>query len=179
MAMRAVPWTEHHYAIRRLFSQAQCLLAYNLAFDLRMVNQTAALYGLPTAPMSNAATVDARCLMLDYAEHRGEPHEWRDGYRWHKLNRAAGYEGIRAGQAHRAYDDARLALALMRAVSAQRPVLPATPWLAGRMVCDVIDRRNVESRLAGSKRWSGWSVEWTGVAVVVSVILFGALLGSC
>ena len=58
----------------------------------------------------------ARCAMREYAAHcraRGE-----DG-RWRPLSRAAEAEGVPIGNTHRAADDCRLTLAIVRAVAAR------------------------------------------------------------
>ena len=115
VAMGARPWVEHHAWVEWAMRDASVLLAYNLAFDVRMLKQIAKRHGM--APHLPA---ERRCLMLDYAEHRGISHKWREGgYRWHKLDAAAAHEGVQGVQSHRALGDAQRALALMRAVAAQ------------------------------------------------------------
>ena len=105
-----MPWTAHHEHIAALLGKAKTVLAYNAGFDRRLIAQSARRLNL------RPPGAQWRCLMLDYAEHRGELHPWRDGkYRWHKLDAAARYEGVRLGsQSHRA-------LALMSAVARDVP----------------------------------------------------------
>ena len=115
VTMGARPWAEHHVSVGWAMRDASVLLAYNLAFDVRMLRQTAKRYG--TALRLPA---ERRCLMLDYAEHRDILHQWSEGeYRWHKLDVAAAYEGVEGVQSHRALGDAQWALALIRVVAAQ------------------------------------------------------------
>ena len=73
VAMGARPWAEHHVSVGWAMHDASVLLAYNLAFDVRILRQTAKRYG-----MALHLPAERRCLMLDYAEHRGIPHQWRE-----------------------------------------------------------------------------------------------------
>lgn len=117
-AMGAEPWAEHHAAVERCLAGGSVLLAYNLDFDLRLLGQTAERHGFGDVHLPTATKV--RCLMLDYAEWRGVPHPWRKGeWKWHRLTEAAAYEGVGSVQSHRALDDAKLALAVMRAVGSK------------------------------------------------------------
>ena len=117
-AMSAEPWAEHHAAVERCLTGGRVLLAYNLDFDLRLLDQTAERHGFGNIHLPTATRL--RCLMLDYAEWRGVPHPWRKGeWKWHRLTEAAGYEGVASVQSHRALDDAKLTLAVMRAVAAK------------------------------------------------------------
>ncbi len=91
---------------------ASLIIAYNVAFDMRMLAQTAGKYafGPPATPW--------RCVMLDYAEYRGEWNAPKQGYRWWKLGQAAEMEGldIEPEAEHTAVGDCRTTLALMWAV---------------------------------------------------------------
>ena len=111
------PWPEVHGEVLEAIRGASVLLAYNLAFDTRLLNQTAERYHLPSGFLRRNPELDGRCLMLDYAEWRGEPNEWRAGeYRWHKLDAAYRRECKRVAQQHRALADCQMSLELMRAV---------------------------------------------------------------
>ena len=76
-----------------------------------MINQTAVANGL-----SALDGVQWRCLMKDYANWRGS----RSGNRkYHKLEDAYTNEIGEIQQQHRALDDCRMSLALMRVVAAR------------------------------------------------------------
>ena len=92
---------------------ASLILAYNAAFDMRLLAQTAGKYLFvpPAMPW--------RCVMLDYAEYRGEWNSTKNGYRWHKLGDAAAQMGVAvdAQAEHTAIGDCKTTLALMQAVA--------------------------------------------------------------
>lgn len=106
----ARPWPEVHERVCKLISGCDQLLVYNLEFDIRMLEQTAARYGLLFPPTGPAA----HCLMKGYAELRRVRTEWGRGYKWHKLEDALRFEGGKVVQTHRALDDCRMALELLR-----------------------------------------------------------------
>ena len=109
-------------AVSKHLKGANEILAYNAAFDMRLLAQTVRKYAFapPVAPW--------RCLMLDYAEYRGEWNPSKNGYRWHKIGDAAAQMGVAIdGQAaHTAIGDCQAALQLMWAVHAQG-TLPKNP----------------------------------------------------
>lgn len=84
------------------------VVAYNLAFDKRLLRQTHQRHGL-TAP-----TLTTACAMLMYAVWNGEWDEVRDGWRWRKLIDAATDCGVAEVGAHRALADARMTLGVLR-----------------------------------------------------------------
>ena len=124
-SLGATPWPEHHACITTALGRATVLLAYNLQFDIRLINQTAERYKMPSDPPPGGSDSqrDGRCLMLEYAAWRKVPHGWREGeWKWHTLNTAYAREvGRRHRQHHRALEDCRMALALMRAVARRDP----------------------------------------------------------
>src|SRR5581483_3689015 len=90
---------------------------YNIAFDLRLLWQTAhkAEVVLPDGWDSSAT-----CLMELYAAYRGEV--YADGeYRSLSLGEACRAEGILPGS-HRAVEDAQAALALLKALARKEPL---------------------------------------------------------
>ena len=101
--MAAPPWPRVHDAWYELLDQAVLLLAYNVAFDRRILQQTCQRYDLafPATPW--------RCIMREYA-HRN---------RKVKLEEACRIEGVARPQSHRALDDVQMTLDLMRSVAAQ------------------------------------------------------------
>lgn len=110
----ARPWRAVHADLCKALAGATLVMVYNAEFDRRLLQQTCARHGL-TLP-----SLLWRCVMLDYAAHRREPDPWGRGWKWHKLGEAGRYEGAPASQEHRALSDARMTLALIRAVVADR-----------------------------------------------------------
>lgn len=84
------------------------VVAYNVAFDARLLRQTYQIHGL-TAPVLTTA-----CAMLMYAEWHGEYDRSRDRWRWLKLIEAATDCGVAEDGAHRALADARMTLGVLR-----------------------------------------------------------------
>ena len=109
-AADAQPWPATSARAVRLLRAASAVLIYNADFDRDMLEQTAARHGRRFPRLA------ARCAMREYAAHcraRGE-----DG-RWRPLSRATEAEGVPIGNTHRAADDCRLTLAIVRAVAAR------------------------------------------------------------
>ena len=102
-AASARPWADHHEQVAQLIREAAEVLAYNAAFDRRLLEQTAALYGrrLPQAHWT--------CVMnlRRQGGHRGS------------LAVAAEAEGVPVGETHDALADARTTLAMIRAMAAR------------------------------------------------------------
>ena len=90
------------------------VLAFNAAFDERMLLQGATRHGLPSL------TAHWACLMRAYAD-------FATVRRAPSLAVACRQLGIAAGGAHRALDDARAALALLYVIAATDPALPPPP----------------------------------------------------
>lgn len=88
------------------------VLIYNAAYDLRLLRQSAARHGLALPRFS------AQCVMLRDAEYWGEP--GRGGYRWQRLEVALARHGIPLAT-HRARDDCRAVLDLLRAIAGGQP----------------------------------------------------------
>ena len=101
----------------RVLERASIVCGYNLAFDMKMIQQSAARRGLD-------ATIDAEtvCIMEEYAEHYTP-----DG-RWQKLEEAARREFVRVGGApHRPLTDVRLTLGIMCKVVARERATRGVP----------------------------------------------------
>ncbi len=86
----------------------QVVVAYNMDFDWRMLQQTAARYRLPDLRMGKRD-----CAMKQYARFKGVRHANGRNYTWHKLGNALRQEGLLVAKAHDALDDARMTLALI------------------------------------------------------------------
>jgi DNA polymerase-3 subunit epsilon len=82
----AVIFPDIYPAILSLFKKEspenmiKTIIAYNADFDIRLINQTAAAYGLPLLPERNVA-----CAMKMYAEYYGEMNAKTKSYKWQKL----------------------------------------------------------------------------------------------
>ena len=90
----------------------QVVVAYNMDFDWRMMQQSGAKYRLPSIRVR-----ETHCAMKQYARYRGTPSNRRGGYRWHKLGNAVYMEGLEVVDAHDALGDARMTLALIRSMA--------------------------------------------------------------
>ena len=86
----------------------QVVVAYNMDFDWRMLQQTAARYRLPDLRMGKR-----HCAMKQYARFKGVRKNSGRNYTWHKLGNAVRQEGLLVARAHDALDDARMTLALI------------------------------------------------------------------
>ncbi|MEO1290580.1 MAG: 3'-5' exonuclease [Chloroflexota bacterium] len=83
------------------------LIAYNMSFDWRLLQQT---FALRKMPMFNSGK--RHCAMKQYAKFYGQ--RSRNGYRWQKLGMAASQQGITVKDAHTALGDVRMTLALIQ-----------------------------------------------------------------
>ncbi len=87
----------------------QIVIAYNMDFDWRMLQQSSAKYRLP-----DIRTGKRDCAMKQYAKYNGKWNGKRRSYVWHKLGNAAALEGIVVENAHDAIGDVRMTLALIQ-----------------------------------------------------------------
>lgn len=85
------------------------LIAYNMDFDWRMLNQSLSLYKLPMFRVKQS-----HCAMKQYAAYRGVWNSERKSYAWHNLGKAAMYEEIEVVDAHTALGDVKMTLQLMK-----------------------------------------------------------------
>jgi len=100
------------------------LAIYNADFDLRMMRQSHARYGLRWPRLERQSL----CIMKLYAQFRGDWNQAYRSYRWHSLENAGRQCGIALPNSHRAADDARLARAVLHAIAgAALPVPRAEP----------------------------------------------------
>lgn len=91
----------------------QVVIAYNMDFDWRMLEQTASRFRLPPMRIGKRD-----CAMKQYARFKGARHSNGRNYVWHKLGVAAAQERLPVAQAHDALNDARMTLALIRKMAA-------------------------------------------------------------
>ncbi|MCS6835905.1 MAG: 3'-5' exonuclease [Anaerolineae bacterium] len=85
------------------------LVAYNMDFDWRILQQSGTPYGLPALRPKAL-----HCAMKQYAAFWGHKKLGYADYRWHKLGEAAAQQGIVVRDAHSALGDVRMTLALIR-----------------------------------------------------------------
>ena len=126
-ALGAKTYADVHRPLMRVLKRASIICSYNLAFDIKMIQQSAARRGLD-------ATIEGEtvCIMEEYAEHYTP-----DG-RWPKLEEAARREYVRVGGApHRPLTDARLTLGIMCRVVARERVARGVPSGDALGVCAV------------------------------------------
>lgn len=88
------------------------VIIYNAPYDIKMLRSSDGVIGLKDS-------WDGRyyCLMLAYAEYRGEWNASRLSYRWHKLTAAMYQQGLPMNDAHSALGDCQMALRLLRKMS--------------------------------------------------------------
>lgn len=93
------------------------LIVYNAAFDRKMMHLSAQFAGLPKTDWKTFSRW--WCAMEAFAEVYGQRNRYGNGYRWHKLVKAAQHYHIPVVDEHSALGDARLTLALVKAMAAQ------------------------------------------------------------
>ena len=113
MVANAPTWASIHDRVLAILT-SKPLVIYNADYDLRMLAQTAELYGLRNSLIG----LSAGCAMSAYAEFYGEWNEVRGDYRWQRLTNAAYQQGVVvAGQAHRALADVRMTLGVIKVMA--------------------------------------------------------------
>ncbi|MGB1288072.1 MAG: 3'-5' exonuclease [Aggregatilineales bacterium] len=85
------------------------LVAYNMDFDWRMLNQSLSNYRLPQIRVS-----DRHCAMKEYAKFHGQWNPQRRSYRYQKLSNACMQMSIEGIQTHQALDDTLMTLELIK-----------------------------------------------------------------
>jgi DNA polymerase III epsilon subunit-like protein len=95
------------------------LVIYNANYDVRLMHQSARAAGIDRPPLhsypcSDPTIMRAYCAMLMYAEWWGDYDDYRQSWRWQKLQTAAHRHGLPAPAAHRALSDCVTTLALLQ-----------------------------------------------------------------
>ena len=103
LAAGARTWPSFHERVVKLLAGATEVLGYNAAFDRRLLEQTAALHGLSLPQTQWVCVMNRRR---------------REG-RWGSLATAAKAEGVPDARRHRALNDARTTLEMIRAMASQ------------------------------------------------------------
>jgi DNA polymerase-3 subunit epsilon len=114
MVADASDWTGIWLRLAPLLNQ-RMIAAYNAAYDVKVIRHTTVSRGLTWS----LDTAQFECIMLLYAAFRGEWNTSRGSYRWHRLETAARQCGINLPNSHRAADDARLALAVLKHIAGE------------------------------------------------------------
>ena len=104
----AAPSFKDVYIKLSMLLAGQFVVAYNMDFDWRMLQQTAGRYRLPDVRIGKRD-----CAMKQYARFKGVRKDKGRNYVWHKLGNAVRQEGLQIFRAHDALDDARMTLALV------------------------------------------------------------------
>lgn len=112
-AVEAAPHWPDVWPVLRDLMKARSVAVYNAEFDSRLLRQTQARHGLTEA----VDTSGFFCLMLLYAQFRGEWDASRRSFRWQSLEAARRQVGLDLPNAHRARDDALLARAVLHAMA--------------------------------------------------------------
>lgn len=113
MVANAPSWAAIHDRVLSILT-SKPLVIYNADYDLRMLAQTAKLYGL----RDSLNGLSAGCAMSAYAEFYGEWNETRGDYRWQRLANAARQQGVVVdGKAHRALADVKMTLGIIKAMA--------------------------------------------------------------
>lgn len=87
------------------------VIAYNAAFDQRLLDQTCQKHGFPIIP------AQWECAMLEYARFYGDWNAHRRGWRWQKLTAAVEQMGLETGNAHDAMGDVAMTIALVQTMA--------------------------------------------------------------
>jgi DNA polymerase-3 subunit epsilon len=108
LVREAPAWPEVWPAVQAALA-GRTVAIYNAEFDVRMLQQTHRVYGLQPGPRDWREA----CVMLLYAQFRGERGRRPGSYRWHALEDARRQCGLALPAAHRARADALLARAVL------------------------------------------------------------------
>lgn len=93
----------------------QEIIAYNMKFDWRMLEQSRGKYNdLEEICMNWNPDINQHCVMIQYAQYKGQRRKGWRSYKWHRLGSAVDQEGLEVKDAHSALGDARMTLALIR-----------------------------------------------------------------
>ena len=116
MVATAPSWADIHADVCRIVG-SKPLVIYNADYDLRLMAQTAAQYGLQPV----VAEAGVHCAMLVYAEFHGDWNDYKGSYRWQRLTNAAQQQGVVIeGTAHRALADVKMTLGVIKAMAQQQ-----------------------------------------------------------
>lgn len=113
MVASAPTWDQLHQQFTDIiYNTEQPLVIYNDAYDARILNNTARIYGIPPA------SVSVHCAMHAYAEFYGQWDNYRDQYKWQKLTNAVKQCGYEVEGAHRSLSDCQMTLQVLQFMAA-------------------------------------------------------------
>jgi DNA polymerase-3 subunit epsilon len=112
MLATAPTFPEIYEELKRVLQRASRVIVYNAEYDARLLDQTRQAWGLPEFEV-----IRFDCAMLPYAAFYGEYNDYHGNYRWQRLTAAAAAFGAETDGAHRALDDARMALEVIRGMA--------------------------------------------------------------
>lgn len=107
----AAPTFPQVYDSIRLHLDGKLVLAYNANYDWRMLDQDCDRHSRP-----RIVPLAYECIMELYAAWWGDWHDYHESFTWQKLTTACQRFGIDVGQEHRALDDCRSALGVLKAM---------------------------------------------------------------
>ena len=117
---QAPPFSAVFGRIRHLLDGAEEICIYNADFDMGALRGTARRAGvMGDGEWYRAINNKTRCIMHDYAFLHGAWHDYWQGWTWCKLTEAAHWEGVPSTGAHRALQDCKMVLGIMRSVVAR------------------------------------------------------------
>jgi DNA polymerase-3 subunit epsilon len=77
--LAGAPDFRDRYEVLKVLLENYTILIYNEDYDVRLLDQTCAAWGMPAFRMKS------KCIMLQYAAYVGEWNDYRFDYRWQKL----------------------------------------------------------------------------------------------
>lgn len=131
MVATAPTWEEIDQEVISFLFTASRVVIYNAGFDSIMIDQSRNKWGLSdllqVEPLEKILvdmegstfdpTINWECAMRRYSEWSGDWSEHHGNYRWQRLTSAARRFGAETNGAHRALDDARMTLAVIRGMA--------------------------------------------------------------
>lgn len=122
MVASAPTWDQLHKQFNDVISNTeQPLVIYNDAYDIRILNNTARIYGIRPAYFTSGTVRNynsVHCAMHAYAEFYGQWDNYRDQYKWQKLTNAVKQCGFEVENAHRSLSDCQMTLQVLQFMAA-------------------------------------------------------------
>lgn len=118
MVANAPTWDQLHDEFVSVISNSeQPLVIYNDSFDIRLLNNTARIYGIRPAYFTSAFVRkynNVFCAMKAYAELYGQWDHNKQKYKWQKLTNAVKQCGYEVEGAHRSLSDCQMTLQVLQ-----------------------------------------------------------------
>lgn len=116
MVRDAPTWAQLWPAVEQALA-GRTVAIYNAEYDQRLMQQSHQAHRLPWSWRATGLA----CVMLLYAQYRGDWNARYRNYRWHKLEEAGAQCGLSLPNAHRARADALLARAVLHTLAQAQP----------------------------------------------------------